>query len=147
MTTARTSFPRSSLLKKAPSWVFRLEDPNQPPPTISTLLQVAEAFDVDLEISFRSFSSVLDLVERMTPESFEVPSFDEELDGGALDQGMSTNGKLFLVPPPKAVANVEKKPPAGAAGEILRGEREATGGAYEGFVSNVGQSHSAIRYR
>jgi transcriptional regulator with XRE-family HTH domain len=69
----------AALMQKANSWVFRLEDPNQPPPTISTLLQVAEAFDVDLDISFKRFSDLLHRIERMTPESFEVPSFEEEL--------------------------------------------------------------------
>jgi DNA-binding transcriptional regulator YiaG len=39
----RPEFAR--MLGKAPSWVFRLEDPNEPPPTVSTLLQVAKAYD------------------------------------------------------------------------------------------------------
>ncbi len=79
----------ASLMKKAPSWVFRLEDPNQPPPTISTLLRVAEAFDTDLEISFSSFSGLLNRLERLAPESFEVPSFGEEVREGAFDRSMS----------------------------------------------------------
>jgi transcriptional regulator with XRE-family HTH domain len=73
----------ASLMGKAPSWVFRLEDPNQTPPTIPTLLQVAEAFDVDLNISFESFSQLLDCLDGMTPESFEVPSFNEEMEADA----------------------------------------------------------------
>jgi transcriptional regulator with XRE-family HTH domain len=93
----------AALLEKAPSWVFRLEDPNQPPPTISTLLQVAEAFDVDLEISFKSFSSLLKRLEHMTPESFEVPSFEEEIKDGAFEERAS-RAKLFILPP-KALDN------------------------------------------
>ena len=75
----------AELLRKAASWVFRLEDPNQAPPTISTLLSVADAFDVDLEIRFRRFSDLLNQIEYMTPESFEVPSFEEEVEQGAFE--------------------------------------------------------------
>ena len=64
---------------KAPSWIFRLEDPNEKPPTVTTLLAVADAFDTDLQISFCSFASLLDRLGRLSPESFEVPSFEEEL--------------------------------------------------------------------
>src|SRR5258708_23987554 len=67
------------LMRKVNSWVFRLEDPNQSPPTIPTLLKEAEAFDVDLEISFRPFSHLLNRLEHMTAESFAVPSFDDEV--------------------------------------------------------------------
>jgi transcriptional regulator with XRE-family HTH domain len=103
----------ATLMQKAPSWVFRLEDPNQSPPTISTLLQVAEAFDVDLEIRFRRFSGLLNQLERLTPESFEVPSFDDEVRDSAFDRSVlhediamfagasATGGSvLFLAPPP-----------------------------------------------
>lgn len=87
----------AELMKKAPSWVFRLEDPNQSPPTISTLLQVAEAFDVDLDISFKSFSSLLTRIERMTPESFSVPSFEEEVREGEFDRSMSRDDLALIM--------------------------------------------------
>lgn len=66
-------------MDKSPSWIFRLEDPNEKPPTVSTLLEVAVAFDTDLNITFGSFSSLLDRLSKLSPESFEVPNFDEEL--------------------------------------------------------------------
>jgi transcriptional regulator with XRE-family HTH domain len=69
---------------KSQSWVSRLEDANQAPPTIPSLLKVAEALDVDLEIRFGRFSELLQRLDAMTPESFEVPSFDEELKHGIL---------------------------------------------------------------
>jgi len=69
----------AKLMGKSPSWIFRLEDPNEKPPTISTLLAVAEAFDINLNISFGPFQSFLDRLSNMSPASFEVPSFDEEL--------------------------------------------------------------------
>lgn len=66
-------------LGKKLSWVYRLEDPNESVPTIPTLLEVAETFDVGLDVRFRSFSELLDDVTTLTPESFSVPSFDAEL--------------------------------------------------------------------
>jgi len=69
----------AQLMDKTQPWVSRLEDPNQPPPTIPSLLQVAEAFDVDLHISFGPFSELLDRLDEITPESFRVPAFEEEL--------------------------------------------------------------------
>jgi len=72
-------------LRKSQSWVSRLEDPNQTSPTIPSLLRVAEAFGVDLEIRFGRFSELLDRLGAMTPVSFEVPSFEEELKNGAFE--------------------------------------------------------------
>ena len=46
---------------------------------------VAEAFDVDLDIRFAKFSDLLPRLGSMTPLSFEVPSFEDELASGALD--------------------------------------------------------------
>ena len=69
----------AGILHKSQSWVSRLEDPNQPPPTIPSLLQVAEAFDVDLEVRFGSFSELLDRLDQMTADSLEVPNFAEDL--------------------------------------------------------------------
>lgn len=68
-------------LGKKVSWVYRLEDPNQPPPTIPSLLDVARTLDVDLEVRFRPFSSLVDEVATLSPRSLEVPSFAEEIPG------------------------------------------------------------------
>jgi transcriptional regulator with XRE-family HTH domain len=80
---SRPTFAR--LLRKAASWVFRLEDPNQAAPTIPSLLNAAGAFDVDLDIRFRRFSELLNQMEGMGPKSFEVPSFEEEIQQGVFD--------------------------------------------------------------
>lgn len=100
----------ADLLRKAASWVFRLEDPNQVPPTISTLLNVADAFDVDLEIRFRRFSDLLNQIEYMTPESFEVPSFDEEVAQGAFGviAMRQLPNEIGMEPPRKAEAQLGK---------------------------------------
>lgn len=69
----------ASQIGKKVSWAYRLEDPNSAAPTVPSLLEVAEAFDVGLDVRFRSFSELLDDVTTLGPESFRVPSFDEEL--------------------------------------------------------------------
>jgi transcriptional regulator with XRE-family HTH domain len=70
-------------LNKKVAWAYRLEDPNEPPPTIPSLLQVAATFDVGLDVRFRAFSEILDDVSTLTPASFVVPSFREEQGRGS----------------------------------------------------------------
>jgi transcriptional regulator with XRE-family HTH domain len=70
-------------IDKKVSWVYRLEDPNATRPTITTLLQVAEAFDIGIDVRFCSFSELLDDVTTLGPESFAVPSFIDELRTGS----------------------------------------------------------------
>lgn len=69
-------------INKKPSWVYRLEDPNAPPPTVPTLLDVAEAFDIALDVRFCPYSKLLDDVSTLNDRSFTVPSFDEEHTAG-----------------------------------------------------------------
>lgn len=66
-------------LGKKVSWVYRLEDPNLSPPTIPSLLEVARACGVDLEVRFRAFSGLSDDLDKLSPDSLSVPSFNEEL--------------------------------------------------------------------
>lgn len=70
-------------LGKKLSWAYRLEDPNAAVPTIPTLLEVAETFDIGLDVRFRRFSELLDDAVNLTPSSFSVPSFESELASGA----------------------------------------------------------------
>lgn len=69
-------------INKKVSWTYRLEDPNAPPPTIPTLLQVAAAFDIGLDVRFRSFSELLADVTTLGPQSFGVPAFEQEMKAG-----------------------------------------------------------------
>jgi transcriptional regulator with XRE-family HTH domain len=73
----------SDEIGKKVSWAYRLEDPNEAHPTIPTLLQVAQAFDVGLDVRFLPFSKLLDDVTTLRPESFSVASFDEEIKAGS----------------------------------------------------------------
>ena len=62
-------------LGKKTAWAYRLEDPNAGAPTISTLLGVARAFDVDLEVRFRPFSKLITEIDNLSSEPLAVPSF------------------------------------------------------------------------
>ena len=64
----------------AQAWVSKLEDPNYGKLTLSTLLKLASAFDVGLEVDFVPFSKVLSDVVNLSPESFKVPSFSGDRD-------------------------------------------------------------------
>lgn len=65
-------------LQMAQTWVSKLENPEYGKMTVATLLRLAEAFDTDLEIKFRPFSKMLDILPAQGPEYFNVPSFKEE---------------------------------------------------------------------
>jgi transcriptional regulator with XRE-family HTH domain len=65
----------AKLLGKSQSWVSRLEDPNEPIPTIPTLLHVASKLDIGLQVRFVSFSDLLDDLIDLSPQSLYVPEF------------------------------------------------------------------------
>jgi transcriptional regulator with XRE-family HTH domain len=90
----------AAIMGKSQSWVSRLEDANQPPPTIMSLLQVAEAFDVDLEITFSPFSKLLDRLSRMTPDALRVPAFEDDsgLSGAVPNPANGSPSKPIPVP-------------------------------------------------
>ena len=62
----------------AQAWVSTLEDPSYGKYTIATLLRLASAFDVGLDIDFKPFSAILDMALTLTPASFDVASFAED---------------------------------------------------------------------
>lgn len=68
------------LLNKAQAWVSKLEDPEYGKMSVATLLEVAKAFDCDLEIRFRPFSHTLRRLPAQTAEGFRVASFEEEFE-------------------------------------------------------------------
>lgn len=65
-------------LGKTQAWVSQLENPDYGKMTVSTLLKLANAFDTDLEIKFRPFSTTIEALPKQGPEYFIVPSFTEE---------------------------------------------------------------------
>jgi transcriptional regulator with XRE-family HTH domain len=86
----------AEILGKSQSWVARLEDPNAAAPTLSTLLQVARAFDVDLEVRFAPFSELVYWVSGMprwvpglSSETLAVNEFEH--DPGLIVTGSVSN--------------------------------------------------------
>jgi transcriptional regulator with XRE-family HTH domain len=56
-----------------------LLNPGKTRPNIETLRRLAEAFDCGLAVRFVPFSELVSWSENFDPESFSVPSFDEDL--------------------------------------------------------------------
>ena len=83
----------------AQTWVSKLEDPNYGKVTISTLLKLASAFDVGLQIDFVPFSRILDDSVRLSANSFVVPEF--ERDPGFSDDQNILAGTSNVSPAPE----------------------------------------------
>jgi hypothetical protein len=66
-------------MRKAQPWISQIENPNYGKWTVATLLDLAKAFDSDLEIKFRPFSLSLYELSHQDQQYFNVPSFEEEL--------------------------------------------------------------------
>jgi transcriptional regulator with XRE-family HTH domain len=62
----------------AQTWVSKLEDPNYGKLTVATLLKVASALDVGLQIDFVPYSQVLNEAVYQTAEAFSVPKFADD---------------------------------------------------------------------
>lgn len=60
-------------------WISKLEDPNYGRLTIATALKIASAFDCGLSVDFVPFSQILEGASTLNRESFDVPTFEEEL--------------------------------------------------------------------
>jgi transcriptional regulator with XRE-family HTH domain len=59
--------------------VSEMEHPGARRPNIETLLRIAEALDVGLQVRFVPFSELVEWSENFSPDTFSVPSFDEEI--------------------------------------------------------------------
>jgi transcriptional regulator with XRE-family HTH domain len=98
-------------LGKKRAWAYRLEDPNEAVPTIPSLLEVAETFDVGVDVRFRRFSELLEDATKLTPESFSVPSFDSEVRSMAFGRPVRKRrmGRLRTITPRKRNKNRKRK--------------------------------------
>jgi transcriptional regulator with XRE-family HTH domain len=70
-------------LGKPQSVVCRLEDPSYGKMSVQTLLEVANVFDVALQVRFVPFSSFLRDTRDVSAQAMQVPSFDEEVSAAA----------------------------------------------------------------
>jgi transcriptional regulator with XRE-family HTH domain len=57
-----------------------LEKPTGRMPNLDTLCRIAAAYDVALEVRFVPFSELMRNSEGFSPDSFTIPTFDEELE-------------------------------------------------------------------
>ena len=67
------------------STVARLEDPSYGKYSVSSLLKLANAFDVGALVKFVSFSKMLHETADLSPSGLTVASFEEEGDAHELD--------------------------------------------------------------
>lgn len=65
-------------IDKSVSWTYRLEDPNAAPPTIPTLLRIANKFDIGLDVRFRSFSVRLRFSELIQVPDEDNPTWENQ---------------------------------------------------------------------
>jgi transcriptional regulator with XRE-family HTH domain len=59
--------------------ISEMERPGARRPNIETLLRIAEALDVALQVRFVPFSELVEWSESFNPDAFSVPSFDDEI--------------------------------------------------------------------
>ena len=80
---SRDKMTQAALSKKAEMSqprISEIESPGERNLNIDTLLRLASAFDVALEVRFVPFSALVDRSESFDPEKFNVPSFDDEME-------------------------------------------------------------------
>lgn len=102
--------------EKLQSVVSRYENPDYGRFSVSTLLDLAKAFDVALMVRFAPFSELVNWDSNISTDSLDVPSFDEEISAKKVDfyRPKSTSmsyrrfvtqsinldlAKLFITPP------------------------------------------------
>jgi transcriptional regulator with XRE-family HTH domain len=101
-------FQIRAMLKNRPGWtqetiaqraqmlqprISGLMTPGKTRPNIETLRRIAEAFDCGLIVRFAPFSELAKWAEEFDPESFSVPSFDE--DCGFMDRKPQQSASIF----------------------------------------------------
>jgi|SRR5882724_2970386 len=102
----------------AQTWISKLEDPNYGKLTISTLLKIASAFDVGLQIDFVPFSRILGDSLRVSPDSLVVANFDH--DAGFTNQGVMASNMTHL--PQSTMGTVVAFPSCTASSLAITGD-------------------------
>jgi transcriptional regulator with XRE-family HTH domain len=127
-------------LGMAQTWVSKLENPDYGKMTVATLLRLADAFDTDLEIKFRPFSTTLHTLPRQGREYFVVPSFADEFSLDVLSSEEQVRGEQvsafelqrrdvpsrILGGSARDRLNATDAPRMGAASDVLRRQIHAT---------------------
>jgi transcriptional regulator with XRE-family HTH domain len=80
-----------------------LEHPSGSEPNLRTLKRLASAFDVALIVRFASFSEVLKWAETFSPDTFEVPNFEDDPGIHEREGASEPATALVLIHPPKVM--------------------------------------------
>jgi transcriptional regulator with XRE-family HTH domain len=88
--TQETIAQRAQMLQPR---ISGLMTPGKTRPNIETLRRIAEAFDCGLIVRFAPFSELARWSEEFDPESFSVPSFDEDF--GFIDRKPQQRAPIF----------------------------------------------------
>ncbi len=70
--------------------ISRLENPDYGQISIQTLLDIASTFDVGLLVRFVRFNEFISRNSDVTPKSFEVPEFGDELTQAIIEDSVTT---------------------------------------------------------
>jgi transcriptional regulator with XRE-family HTH domain len=76
--------------------ISEIERPGERSLNIETLLRLASAFDCALEVSFVPFSQLVRDSESFDPASFDVPTFQQELDWGAFSTAPAVPSVIYF---------------------------------------------------
>lgn len=86
------------------SRISAIENPSGNKLNLETLIRLAVAFDVGLVVRFAPFSELLKIQADFQPDSFDVPTFQEELDLGVFDGTFTPILGQTVVPQPPVVS-------------------------------------------
>lgn len=86
------------------SRISAIENPSGNKLNLETLIRLAVAFDVGLVVRFAPFSELLKIQADFQPDSFDVPTFQDELDLGVFDGSFTPISKTTFVPQYPAIS-------------------------------------------
>jgi transcriptional regulator with XRE-family HTH domain len=101
--------------------IAAMERPSGSEPNLRTLKRFASAFDVALIVRFAPFSELVEWAGRFSPDTFIVPSFDEDCELEEVTAGLEAD-RASADPDPMKLALVMTY---GAVGEYQRDDRPA----------------------
>src|SRR5260370_21372211 len=81
--------------KMAQPRISEIERPGERRPNIETLLRIAAAFDVGLQVRFLPFTELIEWSESFDPENFEVRTFDDELNAAQLENSFRHESNVW----------------------------------------------------
>ena len=109
----------ASLVGMSQPRVSELERPGERRPNIETLLRIAEAYDIGLQVRFVPFSELVEWAESFNPDDFSVPSFEEEISKREKTK-QGTTDQIAHVPPAAFVMGAVSSMASGGISSALQ---------------------------